>query len=57
MKSVSHMSDPLGRFPPLTVMEFQAVTATPPSLVRGALGTAGPLTWAQLMEITLELAP
>ena len=49
MKSVSHMSAPLGRFPPLTVKEFQVATATP-----GAKETAGPLTWAQLMEITLE---
>lgn len=52
MKSVSHMSAPLGRFPPLTVKEFQVATATP-----GAKETAGLLTWAQLMEITLELAP
>lgn len=57
MQSVSQMSAPLGISPPLTVKEFQAVTVTPPSLVRVARGTARPLTLAQLMEITLELAP
>ena len=36
MQSVSQVSAPLGRVPPLTVKEFQAVTATPPILLRRA---------------------
>lgn len=57
MQSVSQVSAPLGRVPLLTVKEFQAVTTAPPVLLRGARGTVGPPTWAQLIEMTLELAP